>query len=214
MLRVLFYCFGMFLIALGAVITINANLGVSPVTSLPYVLSLVTNMDVGITFVAFYIVLIIIQIILLRKNFKWINLTQILFSTVFGYFIILAEYVVGDFVIPSYPGRLLMLLVGVSVLSLGITIYVGTKLVPVPSEGLVSALAQLLNRPFAQIKIAFDCTVVLCAVIISFIAFGELRGIREGTVICSILIGLMIKGYQKAVIPALNKICFEPLHGL
>jgi len=204
----------MFLIALGAVITINANLGVSPVTSLPYVLSLVTNMDVGITFVAFYIVLIIIQIILLRKNFKWINLTQILFSTVFGYFIILAEYVVGDFVIPSYPGRLLMLLVGVSVLSLGITIYVGTKLVPVPSEGLVSALAQLLNRPFAQIKIAFDCSVVLCAVAISFIAFGELRGIREGTIICSILIGLMIKGYQKAVIPALDKLCFEPLHGL
>jgi uncharacterized membrane protein YczE len=207
--RIIFYCSGAFFTALGVVITINANLGVSPVTSLPYVLSLVTNIDVGICFMAFFALIITIQIAILRKNFKLINLTQIIISTLFGYFVILAEFIVGDFVLPTYPGRLLMLLSGIFFVALGITLYVDAKLVPMPVEGLANAIMQKLKRPFYQMKLTVDCSTVLCSVIISFIVFGRLHGLREGTIISAVLIGWMIKIVQKAIHPIMDKLCFD-----
>ena len=209
MFRILFYCLGAFSTALGVVITINANLGVSPITSLPYVVSLVTKIDIGILFVVLFVFIIILQIVLLGKDFKWINLTQIFISSLFGYFVVVAEFIVGDFTLPSYPGRFLMLLTGNFLISLGVTMYVDAKLVPMPAEGLATALAQKLNRPFYQMKLTIDSGFALSALIISIAVFGRLYGLREGTIIGAVLIGWMIKFIQKAIKPVMNKLCFD-----
>jgi len=209
LLRVIIYCLGTFSTALGVVVTINANMGVSPVTSLPYVLSLASHIDVGFLFMLFFALIITMQIIVLRKDFKWINLTQIIFSTLFGYYVIFAEFIVRDFALHSYPGRLLMLLTGNFLIAFGITLYVGVKLVPMPVEGFASALAQKFNKPFYQMKLTLDCCIVLCAVIISIVIFGRLYGLREGTIISAMLIGWMIKLIQKIMKPVLDKLCFD-----
>jgi len=199
---------GTFITALGVVTTINANMGVSPVTSLPYVLSLATNIEVGAYFMIFFALVVAIQIIILRKDFKWINLTQIIFSTLFGYYVIFAAFIVGGFTPVSYPARLLTLLTGNFLIALGITLYVGVNLVPMPIEGRAAALARKLNQPFYRMKLAVDCGVVLCALTISIIIFGRVYGLREGTIVSAILIGWMIKLIQKAAKPAIDKLCF------
>ena len=209
LLRILFYSLGAFFCANGVVLTINANLGVSAASSLPYVLSLVTNIDVGICFMAFFVLLISAQIIILRKDFKWVNLTQIIFATMFGYFVIIAEFIIGDFTLASYPGRLLILLAGNFMIALGVTMYVDVKLVPMPVEGLANALMQKIKKPFYLMKITVDSGTALCALIISLLAFGRILGLREGTLISSVMIGWMIKMIQKVLHPIMEKLCFD-----
>ena len=82
--RVVVYLVGLFILAFGVVFAINSNLGISPVNSLPYAASLASGIDAGVCVAIFFLACIGAQIILLRGDFKWINLTQIIFSFVFG----------------------------------------------------------------------------------------------------------------------------------
>jgi len=206
MLRVFFYASGLFLVALGAVVSVNSNLGVSPVSSLPYVASVVSNINLGVCFTVIFAGYIIIQIVTLRKDFKWINLTQIAVSGMFGYFVELARVLAGDFVIPTYHGRLLMILISTVLIGTGVVMYVGARLVPMPSEGMANAFAQKWGRPFYQMKIAVDCSIVAGAVILSLMAFGTIYGVREGTVICAVLIGWVVKRVQKVLKPVMERL--------
>ena len=61
----------------------------------------------------------------MRKDFKWINLTQLIFSTIFGYFVDLAKWIVGDFAIPTYAGQLLMLAISILLVAIGVSLYMG-----------------------------------------------------------------------------------------
>ena len=85
-LRIVVYIIGLFFLALGVAFSINSGLGVSPVNSLPYVISLITGVEIGTMVIIVFSFYILVQILVLRKDFKWINLTQIIFSTIFGYF--------------------------------------------------------------------------------------------------------------------------------
>ncbi len=104
--RVLFYVLGLFVMALGVAIAANSNLGISPVNSLPYVVSEAVHRDPGTCVTLVFCSYILLQIIILRREFKWINLLQIVFSTIFGYFVNFTKTLVGDFAIPTYAGQL------------------------------------------------------------------------------------------------------------
>lgn len=195
------YICGLFFIAVGVSVSVNANLGISPVNSLPYVLSASTGFPMSSCVIGVFFVFILLQIFILQKAFRWINLTQIIFSTVFGYFVDLTNWFIGDFRIPTYAGSLLMLTISVFLIAFGIMLYIRAELVPMPMEGLALAIAQKTGRPFPAIKTALDCTVVALGAMLSLIFLGSLVGIREGTVISAIVIG--------PIITFLRKYCFS-----
>ena len=68
--RIFNYIFGLFLITLGVAFSIKSGLGSTPVASIPYALNLILNIDLVITTFMFQIFLVILQLILLRRNFK------------------------------------------------------------------------------------------------------------------------------------------------
>ena len=105
-MRILLYCVGLMFLAFGVAFSVNSNLGVSPVNSLPYVISLILKVDLGRCIIGVFITYMIVQIIIKRREYKWINLTQLIFSTIFGYFADFAKGVMHGFVIPTYFGRL------------------------------------------------------------------------------------------------------------
>ena len=102
--KVAVYAVGLLFMAFGVAFSVNSGLGVSPVNSLPYVVSLVLGVDMGSCVIAVFCFYVLVQILIYRRDFKWVNLTQILFSTLFGYFVDFAKAVVGDFALPTYPG--------------------------------------------------------------------------------------------------------------
>ena len=208
MIRVLIYCFALLLMAVGVALSVNSNLGVSPVNSLPYVVSQILNVQMGSCVTVIFCFYILLQVLLLRREFQLIQMLQIVFSTIFGYFVDFAKMVVGDFAIPTYFGQLTMLALSIVLIALGVLLYMDVQLVPMPMEGLSSTIAQKISKPFPTMKMAIDCLVVLIGVVLSFVFLGKLDGIREGTIITAVLVGKLIAILKKPISPVVTKICF------
>ena len=202
------YAAGLLFMAFGVAFSVNSGLGVSPVNSLPYVVSLVLGVDMGSCVIAVFCCYVLVQIVIYRRDFKWVNLTQILFSTLFGYFVDFAKAVVGDFALPTYPGQLIMLAVSMVFVALGVCLYMDAGLVNMPMEGMTNAIAErIVKKPFHDVKVAVDCLAVAAAILLSFVGLGGLEGIREGTLLCALLVGKMMKPMQKVLAPLVARLC-------
>ncbi len=193
MLRRLFvYVLGMFILALGVGISVKSDLGVSPVNSIPYVLSLVTGLEQGFLTTVIFCSYILIQIVLLRKNFKIIQLFQVACATLFGYFVTLCNKLLFFPSPETYPLKVCLALVSVILIAGGIFLYLCADLIPQPAEGLCLAIEKVFGWKYSSIKTVFDCTVVCIAVLISFFIKGEVLGVREGTLIAMLAVGKVI----------------------
>ena len=207
-IRVLIYCLGLLSLAFGVAFSVNSNLGVSPVNSLPYVISRILKVQMGTCVTAVFCFYILLQILILGRKFHPVNLLQILFSTIFGYFVDFAKMVLGDFAIPTYFGQLTMLAISIPLIALGIVLYMDAQLVPMPMEGLSSCLAEKFGVSFPNMKTIIDCLVVVIGLILCFVFLGGLDGLREGTIITAVVTGKVIAIFKKPLSPILKKICF------
>ncbi|MGI6664926.1 MAG: YczE/YyaS/YitT family protein [Christensenellaceae bacterium] len=210
---VLCYLFGILLIAVGVNVSINSNLGVSPVNSFPVSVSNVTGFDRGWCVTIIFLAYVGIQALILRSAFKLKDLLQIVFSTIFGYFVTFTGSLLGDFIIPTYFGRLAMLALSIIFIALGLVFYLTADIVPMPMEGMAMAIAEKSKKPFHQIKTILDCTSVALAVLISVIGFGFKKGllegvVREGTVLSALVIGKVMSLFAKPLQPIIKKWCF------
>lgn len=206
--RILLYILGLLFLAFSVAIAINSNLGISPVNSLPYAVSVILGANMSSCVIGVFGFYILLQVLILGRDFKWYNLFQLVFSTIFGYFVDFAKWVVGDFCIPTYLGQLTMLAISMVLIAIGIALYVDVKLIPMPMEGLSLACAGKLKMPFPKMKIIIDCTVVALAAILPLIFLGKLDGVREGTVLSALLVGRVIAWVQRFIQPLVDKICF------
>lgn len=207
-IRLGIYCLGLLVLAFGIALSVNSNLGVSPVSSLPYVVSQIANISLGTCTTIVYAVYVLLQMLLNGRKFQPALLLQLVFSTVFGYFVDGAKYVLGDFALPTYFGQLAMLAASILLIGFALVLYIEVDLAPMPAEGLVGCLAGKLKKPFPTMKSLFDCTSVLVAALLSFVFLGKLAGIREGTVVTAILAGKMMGLIRKWLAPHIRKICF------
>ena len=205
--RLATYVVGLFVLSLGVAFSVNADLGVSPVSTLPYVLSNITIFTLGQLTTAMMAAFILLQIVILRREFKWFNLTQIVFSFIFGYFVDFSRWILGDLVFPTYFGRLGMLAIAIVLIAAGIVLFIGAKIVPLPTEGFCLAVAQ--KRPGAKfhvVKMVMDCTLVLIGLGVVLIFADELFGIREGTIISAVAIGKIIPYVRRVFVPILDRL--------
>ena len=93
--------------------------------------------------------------------------------------------------------QMLYLLISVPLVAAGVMLYLTPNLFPMPGEGLSIAIADRAHISVGTAKTIFDCSVVLISVIISLLYFRRLVGVREGTVICALLVGFVFKLLQK-----------------
>ena len=202
-LRIVVYVIGLFFVAWGIAFSINSNLGISPSTSFPYMLDKVTGIGIQYTIIIVYVTYVVIQIILLRKNFKLYNLFQVVFAVLFGYMTDFTKSTVGsECLLPTYFGQLAMMALSLVFIAIGIMLYVNASLVPMPAEGFALALAQVQNRfKFHHTKIFADVLSVTLAVTLSLVFFGKLDGVREGTIITALSVGALVKVFQKPFKP-------------
>ena len=202
------YCLGLLVLAFGIALAVNSNLGVSPISSLPFVVSKIVNVSLGTCTTAIYVLYILLQMVISRK-FKPTLLLQLVFSTIFGYFVDGAKFVLGDFCLPTYFGQLAMLAASIILIGFSLVLYIDVDLAPMPAEGLVGCISAINGRPFSQMKTAVDCTSVVIGTVLSFVFLGKLTGIREGTVLTALLVGKTMGVLRKFVGPWIRKVCFE-----
>ena len=201
------YCLGLLILAFGIALAVNCRLGVSPVSSLPYVVSLISGISLGTCTTIIYALYVLLQMAFSRK-FQPALLLQLVFSTIFGYFVDGAKFILGDFCLPTYLGQLTMLAASILLIGFSLVLYIDVKIAPMPAEGLVGCIADKWGKPFSRIKTLFDCTSVLVGAVLCFLFLGRLVGIREGTVLTALLAGRIMGFLRKWLSPPIQKICF------
>lgn len=200
--RILILCFGLFIMAFGVAFSIKAALGTSPISSLPYVISLISPLTVGTATIAMHCVLITLQIVLLRKHYQLLQLAQLPIAFLFGYMTDFAVWAISPLQANNYFISILYCIIGILFVGIGVSLEVNARLVPLAGEGLVLAVCQAFHRQFPQTKIGFDCTLVILAVLISLFALHNIEGVREGTAAAAVFVGLTSKQVTRILFPS------------
>lgn len=199
---------GLVIMAYGVSLSIQAGLGTSPISSLPYTLSCLTPLTVGTATIAMHCVLILLQILLLKRNYSPIQLLQLPVALLFGW-LTDATLSTIEFLIPhNYFLRWVLCLLGILLVGIGVSCEVNADVVPLAGEGFSLAVCKAFSFPFPPVKIGFDCSLVAIACVLGLFGKGMLLGVREGTIAAAILVGLTSKQVTKWVIkPLMKHVC-------
>jgi uncharacterized membrane protein YczE len=181
---------GLMLMALGVGLSIKADLGTSPIASIPYVYSQQFPITVGVFMMILNLLLILLQIVLLRKQYQWIQLLQIPVALLFGVFIDLGMLLLHGLAPDTYLLKAACCLLSCVALGFGVFLEVKARVIYLAGEGLVMAVVQAFKMDFGKTKIALDSLMVSLGIISSLIFFRHIAGIREGTIAAALLVGL------------------------
>ena len=200
--RIFNYVFGLFLITLGVGLSIKSNLGSTPVSSIPYTLNVIWGIEIGVATVIFHTILVITELILLRRAFKPKHFLQVPVGILFGFFTTISVNLVN--LLPDTSNIILiaiMVLVSTFLVALGLFFYVPTNIVPLSVEGITQAIAIVSNQPFTKVKVCFDVSVVVLSFVLCFIFTGVIGGsVGIGTIFSAIFVGITLKYINKVVL--------------
>lgn len=197
--RYIFFFLGLFINSFGISFITKASLGTSPISSVPYTLSLAFTPTLGMFTLYMSIVLIIIQLILLRKNFPKQYWLQLPISFLFSGFIDLTMYLLNALAPETYIVKFLCLLLGCAILGFGVFMEIVADVVMLPGECFVNAISKTFHTDFGKTKVAFDSSMAISAAIMSLILFRELAGVREGTIIAAVLVGMIARFLKRKI---------------
>lgn len=207
-LRLFFLCLGLSIMALGIAFSIKAELGTSPISSAPYVTSVISGLSVGVTTIVINTAFILIQIVILRNQYDCFQLLQFPAVILFGMMIDLAEYIIQGITLSSYFTQWILCILGIFLVALGVSIEVMADLVTTPGEGIVLAVCKISPIKFGNMKVIFDLTLVCISILLSLLFLGHLDGVREGTVAAAVLVGLIAKQTGK-VMKKIEAVCLQ-----
>lgn len=197
--RLLLLAAGLFIMAFGVAFSIKAGLGTSPISSLPYVLSLFTPLTVGTATIALHVTLILLQILLLRRRYDPVQLAQLPVALLFGGLTDFSVWALQGINVSAYPARWGLCLVGILLVGVGVSFEVTANIVTLAGEGMVLAVCKVFPVPFGNAKIGFDVTLVVIASALSLIFLGGLYGVREGTVAAAFCVGLVARQVNRSM---------------
>lgn len=209
--RYVLFILGLFILSLGIALATKGNLGVSPVSSIPYVLSLSLPFTLGQITIVIQLIYVFIEIAILRKNFKPFNFLQIGVVVLFGYFNDFSLMLVSGIHTDYYPLQWLICIISMFFIALGVNMEVRAGVLMLAIDGLVVAISKTFHIDFGKVKVVSDCTQVGIAVACSFLLAHRLQGVREGTIAAAVFVGMIIKLYNKKLGCIFDRLGLTPI---
>lgn len=195
--RYLLLCIGLAVMAFGVGFSIKGSLGTSPISSFPYVISVITPLTVGNATILMHCFFIFLQIVILRKEYPLIQLLQLPVAILFGYLTDFSVWTLQRISCSTYWQQWLACIVGILLVAVGVSCEVKANVVVLAGEGVVLAVCRKLPIKFGYMKVLFDVTLVVASCIVSLAVTGRIQGVREGTVAAAVFVGLLSKQILK-----------------
>lgn len=196
--RLIRYFAGLFIMTAGIAISVKSDLGVSPVSSIPYTLTRCWGIEMGKATILFHCVLVLLQILILRKNFKLKSLLQIPIGIVFGYFTSFCNYLMTF--VPS-PDNIVvcicMILISIVLVAIGIFLYLPADIIPLAGEGVMQAVSDVTKIAFPKVKVSFDITMVVISLVTCLIVIHSIGSVGLGTIMAAVLVGVVLGQIMK-----------------
>lgn len=192
-IRLILYFIGLFIMTLGIAMSVKSDLGVSPVSSIPYTITCIWGLEMGKATILFHAALVVLQVLILRRFFEPKNLLQIAAGIVFGYFTTFCNYLFSFLPTPEkIPMRLFLMLDSTVLIAVGIFFYLPANIMPLAGEGAMKAISDRSGIAFNKVKIAFDVTMVTVSLASCLIALHTPGSVGIGTVAAAILVGTVL----------------------
>ncbi len=201
MKRLLLFCIGLLLAGLGVAMGSTPGLGTSPISSLPYVTTFIIPWSFGAATIIINIVFFLGQIAILKRRFRAFQIIQLPMLVVFGLCIDLGVWLTGFFIPQSYILKLLETVFGCFVLAVGVWLQIRADITLLPGDAFIKVVADEYRLVFGTVKICFDCSVSLLALVCSLCFLHGVVGIREGTLLAAILVGFFIRLFSRYNFP-------------
>lgn len=194
-LRVGIFLLGIILIAFGVAVTAKASLGNSPISAIPYSLSLyLPILTFGTWVILFNLLMVAMECVLLWGKISIANVViQVLLTFTFGGVVDASMYVLQVFVFDTYVLKILAVLIGCIIIAAGALCELYADISVLPGDGLVMAISVVTGRDFGRVRLLSDITMSVIALAICLITLGNPAGVREGTLISAILIGNIVR---------------------
>ena len=193
------FLIGLFVASLGVAFSTKAGLGTSPVASVPYSVSLVNHaLSFGWWLNVLSLIQIAVQVALLRRRCKPLEIAiQTAVAFLYGYLTDFSCRILNGVQPTAYVARFAVMLVGCIVLALGIWIQYQGGVAMMPGEAMNRAISIVTGKRYENVKVFFDVLYILIATVICLAFIGKLAGVREGSVIAALLVGNIIKLYNR-----------------
>lgn len=191
-IRCICFIVGILINSFGIAFITKAALGTSPISSLPYVLSKQFPLTLGEFTFVMNMGFILIQIVLLKKDFQKRQILQIGVNALFSSFIDVSMNMLSFFSPSNIVAELLSLIAGCMILAVGISIEVAPNVLVVPGEGVVKAISTVLRKRFGTVKVVFDTTLICISFVLSLLFFHRLNGLGAGTIISALIVGKFV----------------------
>lgn len=197
--RYVFFVVGLFVNSLGISFITKANLGTSPISSIPYTLSLGFPLSLGMFTMIFSVLLMEIQLVILRKRFSKELWLQLPISVLFSAFIDLTMAMLFFINPQTYVLQVASLLVGCVILGFGVFMEMAANVVMLPGECTVRAISSTWNTDFGKTKIAADVTMAVTAAVLGVALYWQIAGVREGSLISALLVGFLARIFNRKI---------------
>ena len=159
---------GLLIMAVGIGMGVQANLGISPISCPPYVLSLgPSRFTIGQYTIMLHLLLIFLQVALLRRDFEKIQYLQLAVAFVFGFFCDFGVWLTAPMYPETYAGQLALMLFSCLVQAVGISLEISAGVLLLAGEGAMLAIARVTGFEFSRVKIVSDVTLVVIGILLS-----------------------------------------------
>ena len=195
--RYLVLCVGLWIMSLGVTCSIKGALGTSPISSLPYAMSGFLPLTVGTCTIIMHVGFILLQILILRRQYDPMQLIQLPVALLFGYLTDFALWAVDWIQCTAYWQQWLVCLAGICLVAVGVSCEVIADAAVLAGEGVVLAVCKVAPIQFSAMKVIFDVTLVVSACALSLTFTGEISGVREGTLAAALLVGTLTRQIRR-----------------
>lgn len=194
--RVSVFLISLFFMTLGVVISAKAGLGTTPISSIPLVVSLGSDMfTIGTATLVMNVAFILLGVLIMRRDYKA--------KYVLEFFLIAISAILCDLMMPwfdflitdEYWMQWVLTIVSMIIMAFGIALEVAANFSMLPGDHLVEFISVKTEMVFGNVKVLFDITMIATSVILSFLFFGigEFNGVREGTIFIAMFVGTFVR---------------------
>lgn len=192
------YIIGIILVSLGIVLCVKCELGVSPISSVPYVLGFLTPLTFGTLTMLFHFCNSIIQYILEKELINVKVLLQVPVAFLFGIIIDFFKNIMS-FTVENIIFKILLMIMSVIFTAIGMHFMLSMQLVQNPPDGTVNIIAHLLNKNVGRIKVYYDFIMVIISVALGAVFLHDLKGFGVATIISAIFVGRTLTLLKKHI---------------
>lgn len=174
--------------SMGVLLMLQSGSGISAISSVPYAFSeAFPKLSLG-TWIYIFQGLLVITLMVLKKRFVPSYLFSFVAGFLFGEMMDVNELWITKLPL-SIPLRIFYFVLSYIIICFGIALSNRCKLPIIPTDLFPRDLSEIINKPYARVKIAFDVTCLFVTACLTYFALGKILGLGVGTVVAAFTMG-------------------------